>query len=256
MPRVIVTTSWDDAAASGIRVAALLAEHAVQGTFYVPTGELGKEGQFTGCDLRQLANEGFEIGGHTISHRILTELSSNEVAVEVTESKKALENILGRAVTTFCYPKGRFNRRVIQQVEDAGYLGARTTEMLSSNLSFSRFEMPTTIQAFPHRRSNYLRNLVRLGKLSRIAKSMADLASFESWLQLGKVLFDRTLREGGVWHLYGHPWEIESLNLWSQLDELLAYVSGRREVAYACNRDVLGVNAATPAIARELEVSI
>src|SRR4051812_2497383 len=41
-PRVVVTTSWDDDAVSGLDIAQLLGERRLPGTFYVPTGQLGE----------------------------------------------------------------------------------------------------------------------------------------------------------------------------------------------------------------------
>jgi peptidoglycan-N-acetylglucosamine deacetylase len=233
--RVTVTTSWDDEAASGLRVAELLAARGLPGTFYVPTAKLGTQSALSTTDLRTLSAGGFEIGGHTVSHKLLTTLSQPELAREVGECKSSLEQILGKAVTSFCYPKGRFNAQVVSEVRKAGYYGARTTKMLSMDASFRPFEMPVTVQAFPHTRMNYVRNLVRLGGFPALAKSASDLISFDGWLLLGKKLFDRTLRNGGVWHLYGHPWEIERLNLWSQLAEMLDYVSNCENVAYLTN---------------------
>jgi len=237
--RVIVTTSWDDDAASGLKVAELLGSRAMPGTFFVPTGELGEAGKFNDRDLRSLASAGFEIGAHTVSHKMLTTLAEAELVREVGDCKQTLQQILGREVTTFCYPKGRFNAQVIRQVERAGYLGARTTKMLSSSLVFSRFEMPTTIQAYPHSRSNYVKNLVRLRAVPTLAKELPDLISFEGWSQLGKKLFDQALHDGGIWHLYGHPWEIERLNLWSQLANMLDYVAKREGVTYLTNGQIL-----------------
>ena len=52
-------------------------------------------------------------------------------------------------------------------------------------------------------------------------------------------MFDRVLRQGGIWHLYGHPWEIEKLGLWPQLSQMLEYVSNRSEVLYASNGQLL-----------------
>ena len=46
------------------------------------------------------------------------------------------------------------------------------------------------------------------------------------------------LLEGGVWHLYGHSWEIQELGLWDQLGDLLDYVAHRPGVVYATNGDV------------------
>jgi peptidoglycan/xylan/chitin deacetylase (PgdA/CDA1 family) len=238
-PRVLVTTSWDDDAVSGLRVAELLAARGLRGTFYTPTARLGQQAMFSSGDLRRLAAEEFEIGAHTVSHAILTRVSRQEVSREVGECKQTLQQILGREVTMFCYPKGRCNAEVEQAVKQAGYQGARGTRMLSTSADFLPFAVPTTVQAYPHTRANYVRNLVRAGALPALAKAAPDLIRFESWLQMGKMLFDRVLRDGGVWHLYGHPWEIEKLNLWSQLAEMLDYVGQRESVTYCTNGQLL-----------------
>jgi peptidoglycan/xylan/chitin deacetylase (PgdA/CDA1 family) len=242
-PRVVVTTSWDDDASSGLDIAHLLGERGLPGTFYVPTGQLGEVSRFTRRDLVALSGDGFEIGGHTVSHRILTQLNAADLTREVGDCKKTLEQILGREVPTFCYPRGRFNAAVIREVERAGYRGARTTRMLCTGTEFSAMKMPTTIQAFPHRRVNYVRNAVRLNGMAELAKSSFDVMLFQDWLHLGKKLFDRVLASGGIWHLYGHPWEIEKLNLWPQVKEMFDYVAHREGVTYLTNAQLLsGMN--------------
>ena len=55
---------------------------------------------------------------------------------------------------------------------------------------------------------------------------------------MGRRLFDRMLDKGGMWHLYGHSWEIESLGLWSELQEMLDYVQGREGVLYLTNGEL------------------
>ena len=234
-PPVVVTTSWDDDDRSGLKIAKLLRSKHLPGTFYVQSGRLKEGTHLTAPDLRGMAADGFEIGGHTVSHRLLTDLDLPDLVREVGECKQVLQDATGREVTSFCYPRGRFNAAVVREVKRAGYHGARSTLMLSSGKEFDRFEMPTTVQAYPHRRMNYVRNLVRLQAYPALLKSATDLLRFEGWLQLGKMMFDRVLRKGGIWHLYGHPWEIERLNLWSQLAEMLDYVANRSDVTYATN---------------------
>lgn len=236
---MIVTTSWDDDSASGLKIAELLSARGLLGTFYVPTSRLGDGSAFSAGDLRALSANGFEIGAHTISHQILTKLEQPDLIREVGGCKEVLQEIVGHEVTMFCYPKGRFNAGVVREVERAGYRGARSTKILFSGAIFPPYEMPTTVQAYPHRRSNYVRNLVRLGAIPELLKSAPDLLSFENWLQLGKSLFDRTMRDGGTWHLYGHPWEIEKLNLWSEVKEMLDYVGRRESVTYVNNGELL-----------------
>ena len=239
MPRVFVTTSWDDEDRSGLKVAELVSRLGLRGTFYVPTGRLGQGASFTTSDLQTLAGAGFEIGAHTVSHAILTEVRPEELAREVGDCKETLQAIVGAEIGMFCYPKGRFNREVTTAVERAGYRGARSTQMLTSTTAFDRFAIPTTLQAYPHRRSNYVRNLVRLGAIDVLLQSLPDLVRFQDWLRLGQVSFDRILRTGGVWHLYGHSWEIEKLGLWDELREMLEYVSGRSGVEYVTNGQLL-----------------
>src|ERR1700687_2781793 len=90
-PPVIVSTSWDDDSASGLKIAELLGARGLPGTFYVPTSRLGEVSIFGGSDLRALSRSGFEIGAHTISHRILTELEQPELTREVAGCKQVLQ---------------------------------------------------------------------------------------------------------------------------------------------------------------------
>ena len=86
--------------------------------------------------------EGFEVGGHGMSHNTLPPLCPKEIAREVRGCKQRLEDILGEPVRMFCYPLGRLNGDVIRHVRDAGYEGARTTRMLRQGLDFDPFQMP------------------------------------------------------------------------------------------------------------------
>jgi peptidoglycan-N-acetylglucosamine deacetylase len=236
---MIVTTSWDDGDPLDLRLAEMLRARALPGTFFVPLA--GPDGKPTLCpgDLCSLDAEGFEIGAHTVSHRTLAPLIGELLWTEVHRSKHVLENMLGHNVSMFCYPNGSYNRRTIRAVEKAGFEGARTVRMLSRSLAFKRYEMPTTVQAYPHTPLAYLKNLGKQCDFPGLYKFATDLHSCESWVQLGKKLFDQVLREGGIWHLYGHSWELEALNLWEQLAELLDYVADRAGVAYLTNGQVL-----------------
>jgi peptidoglycan-N-acetylglucosamine deacetylase len=236
---IIVTTSWDDGDPLDLRLAEMLCVRALPGSFFVPLA--GPDGKPTLCpgDLRSLQAEGFEIGAHTVSHRTLAPLKGEQLWTEVHRSKDVLENMLGHNVPMFCYPKGSYNQRTIRAVEKAGFEGARTVRMLSRSLAFKRYEMPTTVQAYPHTPLNYLRNLGKQGDFPSLYRYVTDLHRCENWAQLGKKLFDQVLRQGGIWHLYGHSWELEELSLWDQLAELLDYIAGRPGVAYLTNGQVL-----------------
>ena len=106
-----ITTSWDDGHPLDLRLAAMLAGRGVRGTFYV-TCEPVNFPVMTGGQMRSLRRMGMEVGSHTVTHAVLTHLDHRQALEELRTSKMRLEDRLGDPVTSFCYPKGEFNRRV------------------------------------------------------------------------------------------------------------------------------------------------
>lgn len=238
LPR-IVTTSWDDGDVRDLRVAEMLHARNLPATFYVPiTGHHGSQG-LGRDDLRSLNGQGFEIGGHGFSHRILPQCSRKVVIQEVEACKQSLEDILGSEVRMFAYPRGRHSNVAVRSVKRAGYAGARTTEMFALGLHFDPYKMPTTMHVYPHSKSDYFRNMARAVDLGRAWRYLTQLWQVESWVELAKILFDSILLGSGVFHLYGHSWEIDELGLWDDLEEVLNYVAHRDDVIYLPNGKAL-----------------
>jgi peptidoglycan/xylan/chitin deacetylase (PgdA/CDA1 family) len=65
---------------------------------------------------------------HTLTHPNLTAIAEDDARQEITGSKVALEERLGRPVTAFCYPAGLFGARERRLVADAGFRAATTCE--------------------------------------------------------------------------------------------------------------------------------
>ena len=235
--RSVVTTSWDDGERTDLRVAELLASRKITGTFYVPIHPYNGEPALTNSELRALSDQGFEIGAHGIDHEHMPSLSRDKTLEVVRECKNRLEVVTGQPVRMFCYPGGHYTPSTVRCLADAGYEGARTTRMLATRPSFDRFEMPTTVQAYPHAGMTYLKNTLKAGRPARLYNYM--IGGRSGWVELGKRLFDRVRREGGVWHLYGHSRELEVHGLWDEMAQLLDYVGGREGVSYLTNGDVL-----------------
>jgi peptidoglycan/xylan/chitin deacetylase (PgdA/CDA1 family) len=235
----IVTTSWDDGDPQDLRIAEMLQSRGLGGTFYVPL--IGYDGRPTleASDLRMMSSQGFEIGAHGVSHHVLPKFRGKELNREVRICKRRLQDILGNEVRMFCYPKGRYSNRVIRELEKAGYAGARTTEMLSCHINMSPYRIATTLEAFPHKSTDYMRNFGRALNVRGALDWAIRLRHARNWVAIAKETFDQALETGGIWHLYGHSWVIEECNLWGDLGEVLDYVSHRDFVSYITNRDIL-----------------
>jgi peptidoglycan/xylan/chitin deacetylase (PgdA/CDA1 family) len=225
----------------------MLRSRAIRGTFYIPITPYLGHPALTRHELRELASEGFEIGAHGFSHKHLWKLSPKELAGEINPCKPILEDIVGAEVRMFCYPRGRYDSNVTRALKEAGYRGARTVRMLSTRPGFDPFEVPTTVQAVPHRTFSYVKNVARAQKMEGLQVFLARMTELNNWVELGKRLFDSVLQNGGIWHLWGHSWEIEKLGLWKDLEEMLDYVCKREGVTYIPNWELIPVSCAQPA---------
>lgn len=234
----IVTTSWDDGDRADLKLAEMLRARGIKGTFYIPISSYARP--LVGpSDLRALSAGGFEIGAHSVTHKPLWGLSSEELEKEVSPCKPMLEDIIGEEVRMFCYSRGRYDSNVIRTLKEAGYWGARTVRMLATRLEFDPFEMPTSVQIVPNRKYNYIKNVARARRLEGLQVLLRHMSRLDNWLELGKRLFDSVLQNGGMWHLYGHSHEIEKLGLWRDLEEMLDYVGNRKGVMYVPNCELI-----------------
>jgi peptidoglycan/xylan/chitin deacetylase (PgdA/CDA1 family) len=77
-------------------------------------------------ELRDLADGGWEVGSHTVSHPHLTRLDDAQLAKELSASKADCEQALGRPCTTLAYPYGDVDKRVADAASRAGYKHAVT----------------------------------------------------------------------------------------------------------------------------------
>lgn len=80
-------------------------------------------------ELKQFAKHPLvTIQSHTVNHPILTNLSDENLKMELIESKRILEEIVGYPIDTFSYPNGNVGQREIDALKEAGYRYAFTTK--------------------------------------------------------------------------------------------------------------------------------
>jgi len=219
MTRAIITTSWDDGHPLDLRLADMLADHGLRATFYVPAR--CDRPTMSASELRRLA-ERFEIGAHTLDHVALTTLPPAEAQRQITHSKRWIEDALGRPCAVFCPPLGGFGAVHIRMMREAGFAGYRTVELLSLDRPRHRAgiaEIPTSVQAYPHRLRAYFRNSLRRLAFGNMLRCFR--LSGRTWLDALRDLVRQAQQNRGVVHLWGHSWEIDEIGLWNELREAL-----------------------------------
>jgi peptidoglycan/xylan/chitin deacetylase (PgdA/CDA1 family) len=78
-------------------------------------------------DVLEISAHGIEFGSHTVNHKHLHQISTDEATFEIVESKKQIEDLTQKECKTFCYPAGFYSEPVKEIVKNAGYIAAFTT---------------------------------------------------------------------------------------------------------------------------------
>jgi peptidoglycan/xylan/chitin deacetylase (PgdA/CDA1 family) len=232
MRTVMVTTSWDDGHKHDVRLARMLKEYGLKATFYVSpmNREFAEHDLLTQQQIRDIS-ENFEIGAHTVTHPRLPAISQMQAKEEIVRSKIILEEVTGKTVSTFCYPGGAYTAAHAQFVKDAGYNYARTVARHSFKVD-KPHEAATSLHAY-----NHWSDVWKIARFARLQP--VRFLRYLEWGTLARAMFDRAVEEGGVYHIWGHSWEIDRHNDWERLEGVFRYISGRPGVRYVTNSELV-----------------
>lgn len=123
-PRAVIL-SFDDGHRSNATLALPeLARRGQRAIFFVTAGRIGTEESVTWDDLRAMLGAGMEVGSHTLTHPTPSALPPEALRHELAESKRVLEEGLGRAVDFVASPTGYDSRHFARLACEAGYKAA------------------------------------------------------------------------------------------------------------------------------------
>jgi peptidoglycan/xylan/chitin deacetylase (PgdA/CDA1 family) len=230
--QIFVTTSWDDGHVLDTKMADLLASHGCKGTFYVSpkSHEIRPSKRISKAALRDVDSK-FEVGGHTLTHPHLTRVPPSVAVGEITDGKHAVEDVIGHAITSFCYPYGAYRPEHVEMVGAAGFRVGRTIRRFNLTTSADPLQMPTTTHAVRRRADGW--QVAR-----RTASPVKVIRMWRHWDVLARRVFEEAQERGGVIHIWGHSWEIEKNSDWERLSSLLGELAGYRNATMVTNGEL------------------
>lgn len=96
--------------------------------------------------VADLAARGFDVGGHTLTHPILSKLPAEQARREIAGCAAWLEQVTGRAPKTFAYPNGRpgtdFDSSHEAMVAEAGFAVAVSTTWSTARAGTDPYNVP------------------------------------------------------------------------------------------------------------------
>jgi peptidoglycan/xylan/chitin deacetylase (PgdA/CDA1 family) len=125
--------TFDDGYRSLLSVRDFLKSLNIKPSFFVLSASSEYDLQGLGVDIKKyehfltteetrlLISDGWVLGSHTNTHKLLKDLSKEVLKKEITGSKEQLESRFGINVEALSYPRGVYNDSVIALAKDSGY---------------------------------------------------------------------------------------------------------------------------------------
>lgn len=100
-------------------------------------------------EIFEISSSGFEIGSHTCSHKLMSNLTDFEIDSELYDSKSILTEICNTNIKSFCFPHGgtrSYNDNILQKLHQFEYSESFTVSPQPIKSGFlkpiDRFELP------------------------------------------------------------------------------------------------------------------
>ncbi len=222
-----VTFSYDDGVTQDQRLIDMFNRYGLKATFNLNSELLGKPGSLVRedvtvahvkprpCEVRKIY-EGHEIAAHTLTHPMLPSLSDDEVIRQVEQDRLNLSELAGYEVVGMAYPGGgvNFDERVARIIErSTGIKYARTT------VSSGNFDTQSDLYTFK--------------------PTVYHHVEFDKMFEYAEKFLSMEADKPQIFYIWGHAYEFDIANTWEKMERFCKLISGKEDVFYGTNREVL-----------------
>lgn len=224
-----LTFSYDDGVKQDIRLIDIFNKYGLKGTFNINSECLGNEGYLIREGVRVGHNkvnpqdvkyvyEGHEVAAHTLNHPALVTLDDDEVVRQAEQDRINLSGLVGYEVVGMAYPGGGtklYDERVKNLIRTrTGVKYARVTETTGNfDIPQDMYELKGSI--YHHKEWNKL---------------------FET----GQRFLELEADKPQIMYIWGHAYEFDIYpERWEIFEEFCRMMSGRNDIFYGTNREVL-----------------
>ncbi len=213
----VLTLSYDDGKVPDKRLVSIFNEYGLKATFNMNFGleknpfTFPYEERIPFSEIKEVY-KGHEIASHTFSHPTIARCPKEQIAQQILEDRRGLEEIMGYTVRGFAYPNGSFSDDVVDALKTCGMAYGRTIR------STHGFDLP----ADPYRWDPTCRH------------ADPDLeAIYNEFIDAHKTQYLYCL------YVWGHSYEFDKQNNWNIIEKFSKKIGNKSDIWYATNIEII-----------------
>jgi peptidoglycan/xylan/chitin deacetylase (PgdA/CDA1 family) len=209
-----LSISIDDGHPLDLKVATILLRKQIPAIFYIPIKNIEGHPVLTKKQIKSLSNN-FEVGCHGFNHIDLTKVPLSIAKREIKTSKQELENLLGKQITAFAPPKGKYNRAIVKFARSLGFKDLRSARIISFKTpDKTKYVWHPNLHIYPHNKFTDIAHLLKHGDFYSLYRRVKNINT--SHIEFtGNLINDKN-----EVHFWLHSLEIDKNNLWGVLNKL------------------------------------
>lgn len=206
----VLTMSYDDGKCQDRRLVEIFNKYGIRGTFHLNSGLAGGENRIPMQEWKDLY-KGHEVSCHTVLHPTISRCPNEQVAMQVLEDRRKLEQVMGYPIRGMSYPNGSYNKDIVSLLP---LLGIEYCRVVGNTDDFAMTEDFLTWKATCHHNHNLLENGKRFKELHKT-----------------QYLY--------MMYVWGHSYEFSNNNNWDLIEEFCRMMGGQEDIWYATNIEIV-----------------
>lgn len=215
-----LTFSYDDGVEQDLHLLEILNKYNLKATFNLNTAlnHNTPSWMYRDLEVKRLnleehieAYKGHELAVHTLTHPNICELDDVQFEKELLQDRENIERLFGQRVVGMAYPYGAYSDDVVDRLERYGFKYARTVE---PSYSFETQNDLLRLKPTCHHDDDRL-------------------------FELAEKFIAMEADSPQIFYVWGHAYEFEGNKNWDRFEEFCRMISGRDDIFYGTNAEVL-----------------